>query len=111
MPMTAQVSGKTTQQIRMKVSIVVETDGGSFHAYCPAFSGLHVDGVSVEDAVKHAKEAVCVYVTSLVMHGEPLPLGPDCSILKEEHISPVPPGALLRHFELQWPSLSTSGIS
>jgi predicted RNase H-like HicB family nuclease len=110
-PMIAKISKKATKQITMKVSIVVEPDGGSFHAYCPAFSGLHVDGVSVEDAVKHAKEAVCVYVTSLIMHREPLPLGPDCSISREEQTPPVPRGALLRHVELQWPSLSMSGIS
>lgn len=111
MPMVAKSPKKETKQIRMKVSIVVEPDGKSFHAYCPAFSGLHVDGVSVDDAVKHAKEAVRIYVTSFIMNREPLPLGPDCSILKEEQIPPVPPGALLRYFELQWPSLSTSGIS
>jgi hypothetical protein len=45
-----------------------------------------------------------------VSHGEPLPVGPDCSV-EEEQVQVVPPGAFLRYLELQWPSLSMSGSS
>jgi len=98
------------RQIRLKIAIVVEPDGDGYHAYCPAFKGLHVDGDSVDDALRNAQEAVAVYIDSLAAHNDPLPVGPDCSV-KEEQIPTVPPGALLRYFELQWPSLSMSGIS
>ncbi|MGA8152865.1 MAG: type II toxin-antitoxin system HicB family antitoxin [Terriglobales bacterium] len=99
------------RQIKLKITIIVERDGDGYHAYCPAFKGLHVDGDTVDQAVQRAQEAVAVYIESVAAHNDPLPIGPDCDVLKEEQIPPVPPGALLRHFELQWPSLSMSGIS
>ncbi len=74
------------QTLRLQFTVILEKDGNSFHAFCPAFKGLHVDGKSE------------------------LPVGPHCSV-EEEQIPIVPPGALLRYLEIQWPSLSMSGIS
>jgi predicted RNase H-like HicB family nuclease len=91
-------------------TVIVEPDEGSFHAYCPAFKGLHVDGKDEEETLRNAVEAAGVYIRSLIAHGEPLPIGPNCTV-EEEQIPVVPPGAFLRYLELQWPSLSTSGIS
>lgn len=98
-------------RLRLKFTVIVEPDGGSFHAFCPAFKGLHVDGKTENEALRNATKAARVYVDSLVAHGEPLPIGPDCTLDREEQIPTVPPGAFLRHLELQWPSHSTSGIS
>ena len=97
--------------LRLSISLVVERDGDSYHAYVPAFKGLHVDGETEAEAVRNAQDAVKVYLQSLVMHNDPLPIGPDCSVLREDNILPIPPGAMLRHIELQWPSLNMSGIS
>jgi predicted RNase H-like HicB family nuclease len=96
--------------LRLSLTVVVEKDGDAFYAYVPAFKGIHVDGRTEREALANASEAAEVYLHSLVMHGDPLPIGPDCSILKEEKIPPIPAGAMLRHLELQWPSLNTSGI-
>jgi len=104
-------SKRPVPSLRLQVSIVVEEDGDSYHAYCPAFKGLHVDGKNVDEAVERAREAVRIYLKSLLLHGEPLPVGPDCAVLREEHAPLVPPGALLRNFELSWPSLNMSGAS
>ena len=98
-------------RLRLKFTVVVEPDGESFHAFCPAFKGLHVDGKTENEALRNATKAARVYVDSLAAHGEPLPIGPDCSLDREEQIPTVPPGAFLRHLELQWPSHSTTGIS
>ena len=95
----------------LKLTVIIEKDGDSWHAFCPAFKGLHVDGDTEEKALQHAIEAAKVYINSLVTHGEPLPVGPDCSVDEGEQIPTVPPGALLRHVELQWPSHSRYGIS
>jgi predicted RNase H-like HicB family nuclease len=97
----------------MKITVIVESDGESFHAYCPAFKGLHVAGGSVDEALEFAKEAASVYVTSLAMNDELLPIGPDCSLFEEEQVPHVPVGALLRHLELSlsWPYQSPSGNS
>lgn len=101
-----------TKRITLKFTVVIEPeDDGSFHAFCPAFPGLHVDGASEQEALRNAGNAAIVYVKSVVSNGEPLPLGPDCKVLEEEQIPVVPPGAFLRYLELQWPSLSMSGIS
>ena len=98
------------QTLRLQFTVILEKDGNSFHAFCPAFKGLHFDGKSEKEALRNAADAVHVYVKSLVSHGEPLPVGPHCSV-EEEQIPIVPPGALLRYLEIQWPSLSMSGIS
>jgi predicted RNase H-like HicB family nuclease len=100
---------KTAQRkLRLQISVVIEPDGDSFHTYCPAFKGLHVDGADEKEAIRNAADAIGVYVNSLVSHGEPLPVGPDCSV---EEVPVVPRGAFLRHLELQWPSLSMCGSS
>ncbi len=97
--------------LRLEVTIVIERDDdGSFHAYCPAFEGLHVDGRTEEESVANASDALYLYLSSLVRHGDPLPVGPHCTVEKFEPYH-VPVGAFLRHVELQWPSHQTSGIS
>jgi predicted RNase H-like HicB family nuclease len=97
--------------LRLSITLVVERDGDSYHAYVPALKGLHVDGDTESEALKNAQEAIKVYLHSLVMHGDSLPIGPDGSILREEKTPHLPAGAMLRHLELQWPSLKMSGIS
>lgn len=110
-PMTDASRKSSTAVLRLKLTVVIEKDGGSYHAFCPAFKGLHVDGSTEKEALHNARLAANVYLNSLAAHGDPLPIGPDCSIEQGEQIPTVPPGAMLRHLELQWPSLSTSGIS
>lgn len=64
-----------TVKLRIKVEFIVKPDGESFHAYCPALKGLHVDGATVEEALENAETAADLYLQSLIEHGEPLPLG------------------------------------
>ena len=69
---------------RLKVRVVVEPDGEGFHAYCPAFKGLHVDGRSQLEALDRAGDAVSWYLSSLEKHREPLPIGDYCEVDDEE---------------------------
>lgn len=62
--------------MRFAVQVVVEPDGGQFHAYAPALKGLHVSGATEEEALKNARDAVVAYLQSLVKHGDPIPVGP-----------------------------------
>jgi predicted RNase H-like HicB family nuclease len=101
---------RAPKTIRLKFTVITEQDGDSYHAFCPAFKGLHADGATAKKAVRNAANAAVVYIESLIAHGEPLPIGPYCSV-HEEQIPTVPRGALLHYLELQWPSLSMSGIS
>jgi predicted RNase H-like HicB family nuclease len=105
----AATRDKKTQEIRLRISVIVEPDDEGFHAYCPAFKGLHVDGTTQKDAMANATRAVRVYVESLVAHGEPLPIGPHC--IREEHLPEISPDALLQFVDLQWPTHEMSGIS
>ena len=97
--------------LRLSITVVVEKDEDRYYAYGPAFKGLHVDGSTESEALENAKDAIRVYMRSLAMHHDPIPIGPDCSVLREERIPPIPAGAMLHHLELQWPSLRMSGIS
>ncbi|MGB9253930.1 MAG: type II toxin-antitoxin system HicB family antitoxin [Candidatus Korobacteraceae bacterium] len=105
-----QTPSKQTN-LRLSITVVVEKDEDRYYAYVPAFKGLHVDGGTEPEALENAKDAIKVYMRSLAMHNDPLPIGPDCSVSRDEKIPPIPAGAILRHLELQWPSLKMSGIS
>jgi predicted RNase H-like HicB family nuclease len=94
-------SATKQRAIKLTFDVVVERDGDGYHAYAPAFKGLHVDGDTEDEALANAIEAAKVYLSSLAMHGDPLPIGQDCSISREEKTPHIPAGAMLRHLELQ----------
>ena len=98
--------------MRIRVSVVVEPDGDGFHAYCPAFEGLHIDGKTPEEALERTSDALRWYLDSLERHGDPLPVGPDCVV--DDGLPPIPTyiapaGAILQHVEVPWPSLAAPG--
>ena len=100
--------------MKFKVSVVVEPDGEGFHAYCPAFQGLHIDGKTPQEAIDRTCEALEWYFDSLVRHGDPVPVGPDCVVEGDRPRVPMhtaPAGAILQNVEVPWPSLAASGIS
>ncbi len=93
---------------KVKVLVVIEADEPGFHAFCPAFKGLHVDGNTEQEALKNAKDAIICFLDSYGARGEPLPVGPDLSVEHYEQFE-VPQGAFLHHLTLQWPTKSMSG--
>ena len=52
-------------RLTLSFTVVVEPDEERFHAYAPAFKGLHVDGKTEKEALRFAVEAVGVYLKSL----------------------------------------------
>jgi predicted RNase H-like HicB family nuclease len=96
-------------RLRLDFTVVIEQDGDSFHAFCPGLKGLHVDGSTEQEALQNAAEAADSYVASLVRHGDPLPIGPHFAAEQMENIPPIPPGALLRHIEVQCAIQRTPG--
>jgi predicted RNase H-like HicB family nuclease len=66
---------KTQKPIGFRIEIVVEPDERSFHAYCPALKGLHTCGDTEKEALQNAKDAAAAYLQSLVVHGDPIPVG------------------------------------
>jgi len=67
--------------VTFQVDIIVEPDGDAFHAYCPALTGLHVDGETEKDAVCNAYDAIAAYLVSLIKHRHPIPL----AVIKPVH--------------------------
>lgn len=65
---------RTQRRIRFTVDIVIEPDGDQFHAYAPALKGLHVGGATEDEALKNAIDATELYLTSMINHGDPIPL-------------------------------------
>lgn len=103
-------SRKKVAELELRISVVIEPDGDQYHAYVPAFKGLHVDGKTEEEAAKNAQDAVMVYFRSLMHHHDPLPIGPDLTV-KYRPIETPASHARLRSIIVQWPSLQMSGIS
>lgn len=100
--------------MKIQVSVVLERDEDRFHAYCPAFQGLHIDGRSEEQALERTRTALELYMNSLSRHDDPLPVGPYCVV--EDDMSPsaeyrVPADAILKNIEIPWPSSMQSGNS
>ncbi len=53
--------------------IIIEKDGKYFHGYVPALLGCHTCGKTIEDTRKKLKEAIELYVESLVEMKEKVP--------------------------------------
>lgn len=64
-----------SQNLTFKVMVKVEQDDGEFHAFCPALKGLHAGGATEDEAIENVKLAAMDYVSSLMRHGDPLPVG------------------------------------
>jgi predicted RNase H-like HicB family nuclease len=98
----------TIPELILRVSFVVERDGPTYHAYAPALTGLHVDGKTQDEAIANLIDAIRVYLRSLSIHNDPLPIGPD---LRVQDRPQIPEGAFLSNLTVQWPSLQMSGVS
>jgi len=54
--------------------IIIEPDEkGMFHGYVPALSGCHTFGATIEETRKNLKDAISIYVSSLITDGENVP--------------------------------------
>lgn len=55
------------------LTLIIECDDESFHAFSPDLPGLHVSGEFEEDALRTFGDALSVYMESLIKHGEKIP--------------------------------------
>lgn len=49
-----------------------EADGG-YHASCPALPGCHSQGDTLDEATANIRDAMGLYLESLLSHHEPIP--------------------------------------
>ena len=89
--------------MKLLIEVVIEPDGEDrFHAYSPACRGVHIDGSTEAETLARMKDALRLYLDSMVRHDEPLPLGPHCVDADDDAgVYRVPPGARLRPVELE----------
>ena len=48
---------------------IIEPDGKYFHGYAPALPGCHTFGKTISETKKHLREAIEVYIETLVYEG------------------------------------------
>lgn len=72
--------------IGFRIEIFVEPDEDGFYAYCPALKGLHTEGDTEEQALQNARDAAIAYLSSLIKHNDPIPVG----IIVKEPIEEMP---------------------
>jgi predicted RNase H-like HicB family nuclease len=70
--------------ITFQVDVCVEKDENNFYAYCPSLKGVHVDGITEQEALENIKEAITLYLKSLIKHNEPIPIVPIQSTVSEQ---------------------------
>lgn len=58
----------------MALTFTLEKDGKKWHAYCPELHGCHTFGSTKEEALKHLKDAVLLYVV-IPIHSKNIPKG------------------------------------
>jgi predicted RNase H-like HicB family nuclease len=55
-----------------KVSVVIEQDEDGYYAYSPELPGCQSQGDSLEEILENIKEAVGLYLETLMAHGPSL---------------------------------------
>jgi predicted RNase H-like HicB family nuclease len=57
---------------RFTVIFEKEAEGG-YHVFCPTLPGCHTQSATVEEGVTNIREAIGLYIESLVEDGLPIP--------------------------------------
>ena len=59
----------------MRYTAIFEAQpGGGYHALCPSLPGCYSEGDTLEEADRNIREAIAVYIESLLAHGETPPV-------------------------------------
>ena len=102
---------KLRKMLRIKITVHVEKDGDSFYAYCPGLKGLHVDGATEDEAVDNAIKAASLYVSSMIRHDDPLPIGADFRAEEKALRPSAGSRTLSKNVEMPWPSAQECGVN
>ena len=78
--------------------VILEPDEGGFHAYVPALLGCHTWGKNIDEARAMVRDAIDVYLRSLIADGKDIPH--DTGFESFETVS-VPKG-VKRSLALRW---------
>lgn len=60
--------------MRNRYTVILEPEAkGGYHVFCPTLPGCHSEGETIEESLRNIREAIELYVESLIAHGEPVP--------------------------------------
>jgi len=104
------MSPQNPKSLLVQVTLILEPDENGYHAFCPALKGLHVDGETELETLENAKEAISIYLDSLYLHGDPLPICCHLTATEQPDFG-VPTEGVARNLIVPWPSLQRSGVS
>jgi predicted RNase H-like HicB family nuclease len=62
--------------------VIIEPDEDAYHAYAPALPGCHTWGATVDEARAMARDAIDVYVRSLIADGKEVPTDTGIEVLE-----------------------------
>ncbi|KKW31142.1 MAG: hypothetical protein UY76_C0065G0005 [Candidatus Uhrbacteria bacterium GW2011_GWA2_52_8d] len=62
-----------TYMINQTFRIIIEPDSEGFHGYVPALRGCHTWGKTISETKKHLREAMEVYIESLLINNQVVP--------------------------------------
>jgi predicted RNase H-like HicB family nuclease len=58
-------SGRYTERMARKASVVIEKDEHGFYVWCPELKGCQSQGSTLEEAIANIKEAIELYLETL----------------------------------------------
>jgi predicted RNase H-like HicB family nuclease len=56
--------------------IFEKEEEGGYHVFCPVLPGCHTQGESIDEGLRNIREAIQLYIDSLVEDGLPVPDAP-----------------------------------
>lgn len=97
------------EKITMKtsVTVVIESDGEQFHAFCPGLPGIHSNAPTVEEARDRTIPAIERYLDYLDEQGGPNPVWPGLETDAGGeiiHLLTNPAESTIQSVEVPWPS-------
>ena len=67
-------------------AIFEKEDDGGYHVFCPTLPGCHLQSETIEEGIVNIREAIELYVESLIEDGMPIPT--EDILIKSVEISP-----------------------
>jgi predicted RNase H-like HicB family nuclease len=53
--------------------IFEKEEEGGYHVFCPVLPGCHTQGESIDEGLRNIREAIQLYIDSLIEDGLPVP--------------------------------------
>ncbi len=92
--------------MKTSVTVVIESDGEQFHAFCPDLPGIHSNAPTLEEARDRTIPAIERYLDFLDEQGSPNPVWPGLETEAGDEINqllPNPTESTIQRVEVPWP--------